>query len=575
MFPTQSKANRLARLWLLPAFALVMLLLAYVVFAYSSAEAQTVPVPPAAATPPGDYCVEGIVINWEERPLAGWAITLRNESGTVLSTTVSASKPTDDENGDGEDDELRKGEFEFQNLPKMPDIYTATIESREGWEGVTPTTITFPINVGEDDCVRIRFKMRRIIPVEVIKFDRNHVGLEDWKIVATPGPGNLFATEQKETTNVTGTALFTLTPGSWIFTEYPPKTDWDEPREAWMPVVPPSGRQELKIEDRDYLTAELPIQIVFKNELVVGCIVVQKIGIIPATTNDTAELVSPIGNTNIYTGTYGVPGWTMTLYRKDGSIARQGVTDATGQVMFDNLPLGPYTLKEENRAGWAERVDASTPFEVREQDVEVKGNFCDDPADFYYFRNEQDESGFCIEGYKIDANEGYGLPDWEIKIKPLDEGGFDPGDVRTDGRGYYRFDFPRDDYRIPGAKYEVCEDEEDGWLPHTDTCQTVRLPEWPMGECVQLKDFVNQQVGHSEREKMEKDKGKGGMWMGGGDMGGKPVACSSYHVVEGGEGLYDIGRMYKKSPQQMLDANPDVKNNKNQWVFVGQKICIP
>lgn len=575
MFPTQSKANRLARLWLLPAFALVMLLLAYVVFAYSSAEAQTVPVPPAAATPPGDYCVEGIVINWEERPLAGWAVTLTNESGTVLSTTVSASKPTDDENGDGEDDELRKGEFEFQNLPKMPDIYTATIESREGWEGVTPTTITFPINVGEDDCVRIRFKMRRIIPVEVIKFDRNHVGLEDWKIVATPGPGNLFAEEQKETTNVTGTALFTLTPGSWIFTEYPPKTDWDEPREAWMPVVPPSGRQELKIEDRDYLTAELPIQIVFKNELVVGCIVVQKIGIIPATTNDTAELVSPIGNTNIYTGTYGVPGWTMTLYRKDGSIARQGVTDATGQVMFDNLPLGPYTLKEENRAGWAERVDASTPFEVREQDVVVSGNNCTDPADFYYFRNEQDESGFCIEGYKIDANEGYGLPDWEIKIKPLDEGGFDPGDARTDGRGYYRFDFPRDDYRIPGAKYEVCEDEEDGWLPHTDTCQTVRLPEWPMGECVQLKDFVNQQVGHSEREKMEKDKGKGGMWMGGGDMGGKPVACSSYHVVEGGEGLYDIGRMYKKSPQQMLDANPDVKNNKNQWVFVGQKICIP
>ncbi|MCC6167985.1 MAG: LysM peptidoglycan-binding domain-containing protein, partial [Caldilineaceae bacterium] len=46
-------------------------------------------------------------------------------------------------------------------------------------------------------------------------------------------------------------------------------------------------------------------------------------------------------------------------------------------------------------------------------------------------------------------------------------------------------------------------------------------------------------------------------------------------VVEGGEGLFDIGRMYKKTPRQMLDANPDVKNSKNQWVFVGQKICIP
>lgn len=561
MFPTQSKANRLARLWLLPAFALVMLLLAYVVFAYSSAEAQTVPVPP------GDYCVEGLVINWEEDPLAGWAITLTNQSGTVLSTTVSAPKPNDD-------DDLAKGEFEFKNLPKVPDVYTATIESRVGWEGVTPTTISFPINVGEDDCVRIRFKMRRIVPVEVIKFDRNHVGLEGWKILAVPGPDNEFAEEHKETTNISGTALFTLTPGSWIFSEHPPKSgddDMDEPRESWMPIVPPSGRQELKIEDRDYLTTELPIQIVFKNELMVGCIAVQKIGVIPAQTNGTAELVT-VGPNNVYTGTYGVPGWTMTLYRKDGSIARQGVTDATGVVKFDNLPLGPYTLKEENRAGWAERVDASTPYQNRQQDVVVTGNNCEDPADYYIFENEQDDSGFCIDGYKLDANGGFGLPDWDITIKPLDEGGFDPKDAKTDGRGYFKFEFPRNDYRIPGAKYEVCEDEEDGWLPHTDSCQTVQLPEWPMGDCVRLKDFVNQQVGHEPNDK-DYDK-SGGSWTPGGNMGGG-MACSSYHVVRGGEGLFDIGKMYNKSAQQMLNANPDVKNNKNQWVFVGQRICIP
>jgi hypothetical protein len=542
-----------------------MLLLAYVVFAYSAAEAQTIP-PPAA--PPGDYCVEGLVINWEEHPLAGWTITLTNDiSPTQVLTAVSAPKPDDD-------DDLAKGEFEFtedSGVIQLPGTYTATIESREGWEGVTPTTISFPINVGEDDCVRIRFKMRRIIPVEVVKIDRNHVGLADWKIVATPGHGNVFAEEQKETTGITGTAIFTLTPGSWIFTEWPPKTDKDEPREAWMPIVPPNAMQELKIEDRDYISTELPIQIVFKNELVVGCIAVQKIGIIPEpVTNGTEELVV-VGPNNVFTGNYGVPGWTMTLYRKDGSIARQGVTDATGQVVFDNLPLGPYTLVEENRAGWAERVDASTPFQNREQDVVVTGNHCEDPADFYYFENEQDDSGFCIEGYKVDANGGFGLPDWEITIKPLDEGGYDPSDATTDGRGYFRFDFPRNDYRIPGAKYEVCEDEEDGWLPHTDSCQTVELPEWPMGDCVQLKDFVNQQVGHEPNDK-DFDKG-GGKWSPGGDMGNS--TCSSYHVVRGGEGLFDIGKMYKKTAQQMLNANPDVKNSKNQWVFVGQKICIP
>ena len=123
------------------------------------------------------------------------------------------------------------------------------------------------------------------------------------------------------------------------------------------------------------------------------------------------------------------------------------------------------------------------------------------------FYNQQDNNGYCIEGRKIDANGGYGIPDWKIKIKPLADGGYDPDDVFTDGLGKFRFDFPKNDYRIPGAKYEICEDDVDGWLPHTATCQTVQLPEWP-GACVQMDDFVNQQVGHSESEK------QGGMWGG-------------------------------------------------------------
>jgi hypothetical protein len=545
MFPTQSKARRSASLWLLPVIALAMLLVAYAAFAYSSAEAQ--------APAPGDYCVEGLVINWEEKPLAGWEVTLEGDNG-VLSTTVSANE---------DDDDLDKGEFEFQDLPEEPAVYTATIETRDGWEGVTPTTITFPINVGEDDCVRIRFKMRRIIPVEVIKFDRNHFGLEDWLIKVEPGKDNLFASADEEETDIDGRALFTLTPGSWIFTEYPPKDD----KGSYHPVVPPSGIQELEIEDRDYLTDELPIQVIFKNELVLGCIAVQKLGIIPEAEEDGGLVTPGVTVTGtVWSGFYGVPGWQMTLLRKDGSIAARGITDATGRVEFDNLPFGPYTLVEENRAGWAERVDDTTPYERREQDVVVSGDHCDDPAETYVFENRQDDSGFCIEGYKVDANGGFGLADWEIEIDPVAEGGYDPDDVTTDGRGYFRFDFPRDDYRVPGAEYEICEEDKDGWLPHTDTCQTVRLPKWPMGDCVQLKDFVNQQVGHSESMKDKDDHGKGGHG---------PVACSSYHVVKGGEGLFDIGKMYNRSASQMLNANPDVKNNKHQWVYVGQKICIP
>jgi hypothetical protein len=29
------------------------------------------------------------------------------------------------------------------------------------------------------------------------------------------------------------------------------------------------------------------------------------------------------------------------------------------------------------------------------------------------------------------------------------------------------------------------------------------------------------------------------------------------------------------SPQQMLDANPSVRDSEHQWVIVGQRICIP
>jgi hypothetical protein len=584
MFPTQTKVNRKAssRFWLVPVVALALLLLAYAGFAFSTAEAQT---------PAGDYCIEGIVIDWEEKPLAGWGITLTND---VVLTTISAEEPDDDD----DDPDFQKGEFQFKEadgLPQNPDVYTVTIESRAGWEGVTPTTITFPIDAGNDDCVKIRFKMRPIYPVTVVKIDADHRPLEDWMIKAAPGGGNLFAEPDEEETDATGRAFFTLTPGAWIFMEMPPKPDKSEPAESFMPVVPPNGRQELNI-DKDDIAPGTALTVVFKNELVVGCVAAIKRSVqdpnIPAPqppTTSTAALTDTVPSPDDpFNAQFGVPGWMFTLERKDGTIARQGVTDATGRVEFDNLPLGPYVLVEENRAGWNQLTAGPEDVQSRKLEVNVTGNHCDDLIDgqpvepgiteAVVFENYQDDSGYCVEGYKVDANGGYGLPGWKIKIKPLAEGGYDPADQTTDGLGYYKFEFPRNDYRVPGAKYEICEEEKDGWLPHTDTCQTVVLPEWPMGECIQLKDFVNQQVGHSESEKMWGDMSMGGPQMGGPQMGGgmdMGGQCSSYHVVKAGEGLYDIGRMYHKTPAQMLAANPDVMNNKNQWVYVGQKICIP
>jgi hypothetical protein len=632
MFPTQSKVSRTSRLWLLPVVALAMLLVGYAVFAASSAQAQT---------PAGEYCIEGIVINWEEEPLAGWVITLTSDiSGFTPITTISASAPENDDfdfepkdKGKGKkfnfeypevDPDLEKGEFRFSEedlsdasggLGAQAGTYTATIETRPGWEGVTPTTISFPIEVGEEDCVKIRFKMRQIVLVTVIKVDADHQPLGDWIIKAIPGPGNLFASPQKATTAITntpgttttapisvGTAVFTLTPGLWIFTEQPPKTDMDDPREAFVPVVPPNGRQELLIPDD--LDPGEGLTLVFKNELVTGCFIVRKFGLVPADGVPPSPLVPE----------FNVAGWGIKVLRADGSVARQGVTDGRGEVRFDNLPLGPYVIVEEDRPGWNETTaDNFGP----ERDLLLTGNFCDGDVDdpVVEFRNEQDESGFCIEGRKIDANGGYGIFGWEITIEALDEGGALPVDdtgmeidsVLTDGLGEFRFDFLRNDYRVPGAQYEICELEQDGWLAHTPTCQTVRLPEWP-GKCVDLEDFVNQQVGHSESEKHDEnghdnggkpegDNGGNGHDNGGnGDYGGKDgehegdkraydenghdngngdIQCTSYHEVQAGEGLFDIGRHYDKTPQEMLDANPSVRDGDKLWVYEGQKLCIP
>lgn len=517
MFPTQSKAHRFSPLWLLPMIALALLLAAYLLFAASTAQAQT---------PAGEYCIEGIVIDWEEKPLAGITVTL--ESDLLQAPLTAVSKDKDD-----------KGKFSFKDLPGRAGIYTATVALLPGWEGVTPTSISFPINVGEKSCVKIRFKLRYIVPVTVYKFDTDHVGLEDWKIKAVPGKGNIFAEVIEKTTDVSGTAVFSLTPGAWIFVEHPPTADKDDIRETYRPVLPPTAAQEVKISRDD-----TGLEVFFKNELVTGCILIRKLAWTDGDLIDDDDPGGAPGNGQ-FVGSYPAAGWGFALLRTDGSLARKGVTDARGEIRFDGLPLGPYVLVEEDRPGWSE-------FFARELDVNVTGNLCND-ANAIYFDNYQDDSGFCIEGRKIDSNGGYGVPGWKIKIKPLDKGGYDPADVTTDGLGKYRVDFPLRDYRIPGGKFEVCEEEKDGWVAETPTCQTVRLPEWP-GACVQLKDFVNKQVRYEDK---------------GGDH------CSAYHVVKPGEGLYDIAKKYGVSASAMLNANPVVKKHPHQWVFIGQKLCIP
>ncbi|GIV75633.1 MAG: hypothetical protein KatS3mg050_0027 [Litorilinea sp.] len=545
MFPNDVGRGRPSPgVWLFATLSMAVALLAVLIYATTTTALAQGGV--IGGTASGDFCIEGLVINHEEEPLAGWVITLTN--GSVL-TTTSAPKPDE-----GDDDALGEGEFEFLDL--APGTYTATIQLQPGWEPVTPDTFQIRIREGRDGCVRIRFKVRQIVEVTVYKIDANHNPLPNWNIEARPGPGNFFAEPVDGDTDSDGKVVFHLTPGEWIFQERPPQPEDDMDKVQFMPVVPPTGRQTLDVQPLG--EGDPPYIIVFKNEIVNdGCVVIRKFGLIDV--SEEGDLPGFATQTNTYENGsdprygFGAGGWGFKLLRKDGTVARKGVTDAEGWLRFENLPYGPYTVVEEERPGW-------TNFTVTQQDINVTSGECI----YVPFENEQDDSGFCIEGRKVDANGGYGIPGWKITATPLTPGGYEPDDVYTDGLGEFKITFPRNDYRVPGATYEVCEEDQDGWLPHTPKCQRVTLPEWP-GACVQLEDFVNQQVGHSESQKYDKGKMD---W----DMG---KGCSSVYVAKKGDGLFAIGAKFGVPAQAMIDANPWIRQQPNYWLYAGQKVCIP
>lgn len=514
MFPRvlQSSKFSLARallvafvgLWLLPSHVIV--------------HAQSTDSPPSPIS--GDkVCVEGSVIDHNENPLTdGWIIgaTPRNAQGE-LDPTRAVSETSD-----------RNGNFRFEEYPEDPNrgIFVGDWQfqidiSQKGdqeWEAVTPDHFDVALTYGRQECVKIRFKLRRIIKVTVIKVDDAYQGQPDWRIRAEPGPGNIFATAQELVTDNSGTVIFHLSPGRWIFTESPP------PGVSYTPVLPPSGTQDVDVQ-----TA---ITLYFKNRIrYTGCIEVFKYDVRP----DNTQMP--------------LPGWLIQVLRTNNSIAASGLTDLNGKVRFDGLPPGPYKVVEESRVGWK-------PITPTTFNVTVVGS---DECETVTFFNVQDAPKFCVEGIKIDTNGKVGIPGWKIWAEPLDTGGYQPTPVITNGEGEYTFTFPDDDYRIPGSRYKICEERRDGWLPHTATCYTVTLPQEP-GACVRVPTFENQQKGHGVNQPQPKPDHK---------------SCRITHTVKRGEGLYSIGQKYGVSPRAILDANPWVRNQKHMYVYVGQQICVP
>ncbi len=361
--------------------------------------------------------------------------------------------------------------------------------------------------------------MRQDVTVDVLKIDTNHTPLAGYIIKASPGAGNFFASPVEITTGDDGMAVFTLTPGLWDFIEIAPAGS------KVAPVSPANGAQSLDV------TAPGPHNIRFKNRVYggAGCIEVYK------------RDVPPDGSGQQPTG---LSGWHVYVSRSDGTKQAEGNTDATGKIVFNNLPFGPYTVHESLPAGEWEAAAAAN------YSVSLDNTACV----VVEFSNRQVEPAFCIVGRKVDANGLVGLPGWNITAKPTVPTGYEPGAATTDGLGYFRIDFPTNDYRIPNSEYTVCETAVDGWLAHTATCQKVRLPSIP-GTCVRTGfDFENQQVGHTESKS-------------------STLATSCDYTVKAGDQLYKIGRDHNRTAKQMRDANPSIRNP--NLIHVGQKICIP
>jgi hypothetical protein len=490
-----------------------------------------------AVTPNDKICVEGSVINFNEVLLSDytWTITYGPAGGTETATV------TTDENAKFKlEDGLSVGDWTFSMDPTV----------NGPWEGITALSFNVPLKYGSDKCVQVRWKLVRRVPVIVTKIDDQHTPLNDWKIRAEPASGNWFASPVEEVTGdpdkgfAQGQATFYLTEGQWNFKEHAPAGV------SYTPIVPTDGKQSLLVEwvDEDQNGQPDPQYLRFKNRVTEhGCIDVYKFDV-PVLEGEAA---TPL------------PGWKMTVKRANGTVVATGYTNAAGKVTFSNLPFGPYTVVEELRAGWAPAYPTGFTAEVTTADPCVEVNFI----------NEQD-FGYSFIGRKIDDNGHIGLPDWKITIKPLDKGGALPinGEddpdldnvkfVRTDGLGNYRFDFATNDYRVPNARYQICEEQKAGWLPHTSLCYNVRLPSKP-GSPVKVWDFINQQVGHHESVVY------------GPAQGGSSGSCRYTVTVQPGDSLYGIGAAYGVSASAMLAANPWVYSRPHYYVYPGDTVCVP
>jgi LysM repeat protein len=54
-----------------------------------------------------------------------------------------------------------------------------------------------------------------------------------------------------------------------------------------------------------------------------------------------------------------------------------------------------------------------------------------------------------------------------------------------------------------------------------------------------------------------------------------PGECRAVHVVTRGDSVYRIAGRYHVAATSIFRANPWIAKQRNYWLYVGQKVCIP
>ena len=362
---------------------------------------------------PDTYCISGYKYNGTTNEgLVGWTVTLKNQAGTVVGTTVT---------GTG-------GSWQFCNLQNG--TYTVCETPQSGWVNLTPVCQPVTVNGASVTSVEFRNKPETPTPdtycVSGFKYNgTTNEGLVGWTVTLKNQAGTVVGT------TVTGTG------GSWQFCNLQngSYTVCETPQSGWVNLTPVC--QSVTVNGASVTSVE------FRNK--------------PETPTPNTYCVSGFKYNG--TTTEGLVGWTVTLKNQAGTVVGTTVTGTDGSWEFCNLQNGSYTACETPQSGWVNLTPVC-------QSVTVNGA----SVTSVEFRNKPETptpNTYCVSGFKYNGTTTEGLVGWTITLK--NEAGSVVGTTTTGADGSWEF------CNLQNGSYTACETPQSGWVNLTPVCQPVTV----------------------------------------------------------------------------------------------------